>query len=419
MTNAEFKTKIAETSDPDWFNSISETFNFNYIGINLKLEGLTAIYEYVNQQVDGWNNIETSLPIELENSKTYFNQLKDSIIKFLNNYHNQANNNLTYYWSNVQRLITSTNNYPLPYNIPETEFLIKVHKESPHYFQGAYAFITGNKFNINNKDSFFGALLAYEFSRKDTSEIVERRDAEKLSISKIRNDFQNYLSKSEKQLTEHLSNARKNFQEYVNIIDAFKADKEKLFSSWFETSQRDFGKFKQDAEKKIEDLEKTYEELLRLKKPAEYWNLRAQELKKQGWKSLYWLIGIIAFACATLYFLLWLTPEGMLKSFFNDDKSLAIRWSIIFVTFISFLVVGIRALMKVTFSSFHLARDAEERERLTYVYLAMIKDSSIDKEDRLLVMQSLFSRAETGLLKDDSSPSMPSVGSFFDKVNLK
>src|SRR5262249_22741178 len=99
-----------------------------------------------------------------------------------------------------------------------------------------------------------------------------------------------------------------------------------------------------------------------------YWKLRAKELKEQGWKSLYSVIGLVGFACITLYLLLWLTPEGMLKTFFHDDKSLAIRWSIIFITFISFLAFGARALLKVTFSSFHLARDAEERERLTYVY---------------------------------------------------
>lgn len=106
----------------------------------------------------------------------------------------------------------------------------------------------------------------------------------------------------------------------------------------------------------------------------------------------------------------------MLKTFFSNDKSIAIRWSIIFVTFLSFLAFGIRALTKVTFSSFHLARDAEERERLTFVYLALIKDASIDKSDRQLIMQSLFSRADTGLLKDDSSPTMPGTNSFIDKI---
>ena len=40
----------------------------------------------------------------------------------------------------------------------------------------------------------------------------------------------------------------------------------------------------------------------------------------------------------------------------------------------------------------------------------------MDKEDRLLIMQSLFSRADTGLLKEDSSPSMPGATSLVEKL---
>jgi len=71
------------------------------------------------------------------------------------------------------------------------------------------------------------------------------------------------------------------------------------------------------------------------------------------------------------------------------------------------LAYGIRVLARITFSSFHLARDAEEREQLTHIYLALKKDTTIDQEERKLIMQSIFSRADTGLLKEDSSPTMP------------
>ena len=140
-----------------------------------------------------------------------------------------------------------------------------------------------------------------------------------------------------------------------------------------------------NSKTKISDLEKTYEELLRLKKPAEYWKSRATTLKSEGWKAIYWLIGLVVFACVTLYLLLWLTPEGMLLSFVKGSAQ-AIKWSVVYVTFISFLAFGIRALNKVAFSSFHLARDAEEREQLTYVYLALIKDKAVDEKDKNLIM---------------------------------
>lgn len=59
------------------------------------------------------------------------------------------------------------------------------------------------------------------------------------------------------------------------------------------------------------------------------------------------------------------------------------------------------------FSCFHLARDSQEKHTLTYFYLSLLKDSNVDKEEKQLIMQSLFARAETWLLKEDSSPSMP------------
>jgi len=72
--------------------------------------------------------------------------------------------------------------------------------------------------------------------------------------------------------------------------------------------------------------------------------------------------------------------------------------------------------MKFMFSNFHLARDAEEREKLTYLYLALISNGQFNEDERKIVMQSLFSRSDTGLLKEDSSPTMPGVNSLFDKI---
>jgi len=67
----------------------------------------------------------------------------------------------------------------------------------------------------------------------------------------------------------------------------------------------------------------------------------------------------------------------------------------------------VRAISKVMFSSFHLSRDCQERHTLTYFYLALLKEGDIASEEKQLIMQALFSRSDTGLLKDDGSPSMP------------
>ncbi len=141
-------------------------------------------------------------------------------------------------------------------------------------------------------------------------------------------------------------------------------------------------------------------------KPADYWNKRAKKLKNEGWIAVGILSVLVVIASVTLYMLLWRTPEGMLLSFLGGDAQ-AIKWSVIYATFIAFLAFGIRILNKIAFSSFHLARDAEEREQLTYFYLSLLNDSAVDEKDRNLILQALFSRSETGLLKDESGPTMP------------
>ena len=105
--------------------------------------------------------------------------------------------------------------------------------------------------------------------------------------------------------------------------------------------------------------------------------------------------------------------DGTLKVLFESTGS-AIRWSIVFITFVSFLAYGVRTFAELMFSAYHLTRDAEEREQLAYVYLALKKEKNIDETERHLIMQSLFSRADSGLLKDDSTPSMPG-GSVLEK----
>ena len=57
-------------------------------------------------------------------------------------------------------------------------------------------------------------------------------------------------------------------------------------------------------------------------------------------------------------------------------------------------------------SSLHLSRDAEERKQLAYVYLALRNDKVLKDDERQLVFQAIFSRADTGLFKEDSSPTM-------------
>lgn len=410
MTNTELKKKISEATEQEWFKTISITFHFP-LTHELTLTGISAIYEYVNQQIDGWDSLG-NLPHELNQSKTYFTNIKNGIVNFVNNYYNQNARNLGTYWQSqvANHINTNTHLKPLPFNIPEIDFLIKINQDFPIHFQGAYSFLLKTiNGNVNNPDFLYGAILAYEFLFRDHTEISNRRNAERNSISKIRRDFQKYLSESEQQLADHLNNANTKYTEYSQKIDDLKTEKEDLFTNWFEnTKNEQWQNWFEPTIEKIASLEETYKEKLKLEEPAKYWDNRAKKLRTQGWWSLGIFVGLVIVICIFLGLILWNPPEIFKTSILSEDKSTAIKWILIYATLLSFLAYCIRALSKTMFSSFHLARDCEERYTLTYFYLALLKDSTVTDADRQLIMQSLFSRADTGLLKEDSSPTMPS-----------
>lgn len=413
MTTSEARNLIADSINKELLNSFEWNFSFTFSNFNQNIKGLSAIFEFVNQQVEGWNTYEGNIPTDFQNSKDYFQRFKNNLEGMISNQH-QSSQYLNQIWGNNYNQNSNTNKILL-YNAPETKFLFDVYKDFPSSFAGAFAFLISSSFNTNDKNSLIGIMLAYEFTLKDHSQITERRNAEKASISKIRSNFEKYLSTSESQLTDHLKNANQLFINYSNQIDNTKILKEKIFDDWYNQSVQTFNDFKSSTEKQINVLKDTYENLLKLKEPAHYWNERAKIMKTKGDKTLIIILVLVSIICISLYCLLWQTPEGMLKSIFSDDKNSAIRWSIVFITFLSAAFFGIKPLIKITFSNYHLARDAEEREKLMFVYLAMLQDSKIEKEDRQLIMQSLFSRADTGLLKDDSSPTMPGAVGLIEK----
>jgi len=411
MTNSEFKKKIVEANDVEWFNTIEETLSFPHSDVSLPLKGVSSIYEFVNQQISGWEQLGGSIPQELSFSKRYFLDLKNSLINFINTNLTQSRGSLSHSWRNVNEQIKNRNTTRvLTFDSPQVDFLLKIHETKPSCFKGAFNYLMEtNDYNIGNRENFFGAVLAYEFLFKDQTQMPKRRSGEDRSISAIKNDFKKYLSESETHLADHLNKANEAYKAYAKSIDSLKDEKNELFNTWFKNVKEDhWEKFYEPSKGHIGELTTAYREKLKLEEPAKFWSDRGEKLKRQGWIALGVLILLVGATCWSLGKILWTAPEQLYASWFADDKSAAIRWSIIYITLISFIAYCVRAITKVMFSSFHLSRDCEERHTLTYFYLALLKDSKVDDKDRQLIIQSLFSRAETGLLKDDSSPTMPS-----------
>lgn len=434
MTSKEFINKISESNSPDWFKDLEVNFNLPAISFSKNFKGLSEFHKYLMTQVDGYDKIE-NLPAELNHSKTFFEKNLENLESFLNRYLSHNVNNLNSYWRNVTTQnstykITLSDDKVLTYNNEFISNLIEINQLDSSFTSGAFNYYSQKPIGTS-KNAFVGALLAYEFENPK-SILSKRHYSANKKIEELNSRVEDLLSQNESHLLESLEKSKVDYQNYINKIDDFKSDKESVFNDWFEGNEenkvlgvkKEFDDFKvskellfntwfegteeeNGAKQKITELQNKYKELLKLKEPAEYWKERAVKLRTQGWIAFTALLVFVVIVVWSLGKLLWKTPEQIYTSFFEGDKSAAIRWSIIYVTFISFMAFCIRAITKVMFSSFHLARDSEERNTLTYFYLSLINDADVEKEERQLIMQSLFSRADTGLLKDDSGPTMP------------
>ncbi|WP_284653294.1 DUF6161 domain-containing protein [Flavobacterium terrisoli] len=407
-----FRKLVQDSPIKDKLNSLEATLNYPVLNTTIEFKGIQSIYKFVLDQVIGWNEVE-KLPSYFSPSKAHFERLKSKLIQLSDYFNEQIQNQFDNNWNSFLTDFTNEKNPNNYYNFlidcPETDFILKVNNHNPTYTQGAIDFIAGRNLNINNnKDFFVGALMAYEFKSQNDSEILHRRNNEKLSLSKIRDKYNEYITEAEQQLNGYLSDAKDNLKEHFDTVDKLKTEKNKNFEDWFTGVQGGFDTFFSNASDNIKTNEDLYKEKLRLEAPAKYWRDRAEKLKKEGNKHLNWLIGVSIVATVLLFTLLMLLGTDYFKNAFSDNIK-GIKWSVILITIVSLLAFSIKILSKMTFSSFHLSRDAEEREQLTHFYLALKKDTTIEPEERQLILQSLFSRADTGLLKEDSSPTMPTT----------
>ena len=91
----------------------------------------------------------------------------------------------------------------------------------------------------------------------------------------------------------------------------------------------------------------------------------------------------------------------------KDFSIFNLTGTLLLAVIISIGIYLLRLFIKLCLSAYHLSRDANERYQLTYVYLALVNEGQVSESERSIVFQALFSRSDTGLLKGDSSPTLP------------
>ncbi|CAL2077320.1 conserved protein of unknown function [Tenacibaculum sp. 190524A02b] len=430
MTDKEFRELISS------LNQTTQDAILNNLDITLDLKtspkefsSIITLRDFLKNQINGFNTLFEKKPILKEHEyfqnclENYFtletelysfiNELKsidiekldDKLILIRENFSDYETrehdryvvyNIVNVFDTYIQRLID------LPDKIINNEFL--------------ESYISYSLFNkvqpIIRKDN----LRAYITAESVSGHTISKPD-ESICSNKILKEFSDKMSKKTTEIEEHTV---KHFSFVKDEAKRFKKHMYEKATESIDLIKKDMENYKSvftDLSSQIDILEKKYDEKLSLSKPADYWKERGKEMMLRGYVMLCFLVVLILFTALFLVDLLYNIPDNVITSFFDNDKSAAIRWSIIFITLLSLIAYGVKIISKVMLSSFHIARDCEERHTLTYFYLSLIDNKEISSEEKLLVYQSLFSRAETGLLKDDSSPTMP-LGDIFKKINI-
>ncbi|ENP0827163.1 hypothetical protein ACCI36_004387 [Vibrio parahaemolyticus] len=196
--------------------------------------------------------------------------------------------------------------------------------------------------------------------------------------------------------------------EYRSLLTDKKEDVDEIQARLLE-QEKDFYKRKDDffasAKSKREELEYTYQEHLKMSKPASYWNKVSTKFETRA-RCIFALLSIVIFLGVIAFFNFY--NSYLIGQTVPVDLT-SIKGVILFFTGVAIYTYFIRILSKLLFSSIHLQVDAEEREQLVYLYLSLIhhEDNKFGNDSRNIILQALFSRSDTGLLSGASAPTMP------------
>lgn len=326
-------------------------------------------------------------------SNQFFKRYADlysNAINYLKNANESSSSYLTYLNNSKQQIELIPNSQSLL-----TKELLR-HKVYPQsFYEGFIDGIKNIETSYSNSSKFYHLGLFKAFQYIDTIKKLDDILPEQMEC--FENTQLSFINTADEYIKKYndLFNQKENeFKEMDSeITTALNIQKEK------------HDEFIKQKTQDMQNLEKLYAENLRLKKPAEYWQKMNQEYENKAKKYMKYafVTGIISVILLTL--LIVYIPEATDASHWFD----LIKNTAILTVITTILVYILRIFVKIAMSSYHLARDAKEREQLTYFYLSLINEKAVSDSERELIITSLFSRSDTGLLKGDASPEMPTI----------
>lgn len=135
----------------------------------------------------------------------------------------------------------------------------------------------------------------------------------------------------------------------------------------------------------------------------------ANKYKEEVKKYSYIVGGIVIFIIGLLYLIISPKIQFGSKTILNItifNNNINIPAGFIIISIISIALYFLRIFVKLLMSSKHLETEYKQKYALTYFYLSLINNGNLkDEEVNNKILALLFSTADTGLIKSETSSS--------------
>lgn len=237
------------------------------------------------------------------------------------------------------------------------------------------------------------------------------------NIKENKDDFEaNIVDPLSSKLKEISVDSDEQFKQITTFIETKHNEIQKQFdekSKELKEFQSSIDAWQEKKEVRFNDLEETYKNKLSLEAPEEHWYNRSKEYRR---KAKCWTLILIVCAVALVATLTGLVIVIHDYSMDTIREIPFVSKSFILISIISFFVYIIRVLIKIVMSNHHLATEYEQKAALTRFYQALTyAGTEIAKEERVIIIHSLFSKVETGLVKTEHSNDIDAILSVLSK----
>ena len=384
----------------------------------------------IKSNYDYWNSIYESSPTNFESTwkslndkfntvKNYIFRLKELNIDSISNqiYYTLSTNRETREQDKMVYVLSISSPIDKDSEIRKIKSFVSfyIQQSQNNLDEAIKNFIYLSK-NTSSIGSYFSNPYEYKFYpalyllRKNFSNIKENvSDFETNIVAPLASKLKDISDDSDKQYRE---------------ITSFTEDKHNEIQEQFDEKVSELAAFKKSLDNwqnekfvKIKVLEDTYENKLSLEAPEKLWNNRAEDHIKQARNWAIFLVFTVVALIFALGKLVLVIHDYSLNTIKNEIPF--ISESFILISVISFFIYIIRILIKIVLSNHHLATEYKQKAALTRFYQSLTKaGTDISKEERLIIINSLFSKVETRLVKTDTSNDSDTILAILSK-NIK